>query len=69
MENIKENFCRNIKARRLALNLTQRRLSELSGVPYRTIQDLEAGKNSATIASAVPIARALETTVEELCKP
>lgn len=68
MDSIKNNFCKNIKARRLARGLTQKRLAELSGVPYRTIQDLEAGKNSATISSAVPIARALETTVEELCK-
>ena len=61
MIDIKENFAYNLKRIRLE---TQKRLCELSGVPLRTIQDLEAGKNSATISTAIPLAQALETSVE-----
>lgn len=64
MIDIKENFACNLKRIRLEKGLTQKRLCELSGVPLRTIQDLEAGKNSATISTAIPLAQALETSVE-----
>ena len=64
MIDMKENFAYNLKRIRLEKGLTQKRLCELSGVPLRTIQDLEAVKNSATISTAIPLAQALETSVE-----
>lgn len=64
---IKENFAKNLKTVRLEKGLTQKALSEKANIPIRTIQDIEAGKNSATISTAIPLARALETTVENLC--
>ena len=39
-----ETFAAKIKAARTAKNLTQQALSDLTGIPRRTIQDWEAGK-------------------------
>lgn len=56
-----------LKEERVASGMTHRRLSELSGVPERTIQHWEkVGVRNAKAVSVASVARALGTTVERL---
>ena len=55
-----------IKRARTAKGLTQKTLAELSGVPYRTIQDWEAGRRNPKDSSLQKIAEVLEVKVEDL---
>lgn len=47
--------------------LSIRALSELSGVPQRTIEDIER-KGECKISTAIKLADALNVTLDELCR-
>lgn len=47
--------------------LSIRALSELSGVPQRTIEDIER-KGECKVSTAIKLADALRVTLDELCK-
>jgi transcriptional regulator with XRE-family HTH domain len=51
---------------RIAKGLSVPQLVELSGVPRRTIQDLEA-RGDGRISTAIKLAKALDVTLDELC--
>ncbi len=55
-----------IKLKRNELGLTQLQVALKSGVSYRSYQAIEAGKRLPNVLSAIEIASALNTTVEEL---
>lgn len=48
-------------------NLSMRALSELSGVPLRTIEDIERF-DRCKVDTAIKLADALEVTLDELCR-
>ena len=52
---------------RTAKGLSVPKLTELSGVPRRTIQDLEA-RGDGRISTALKLADALGVTLDELCR-
>lgn len=56
----------NLKKFRTSKGLTLKKLSELSGVPQRTIEDIEA-KDDCRVSTAKKLAKALEVTLDELC--
>lgn len=60
-----ETMANRIKKRRLELGLSQTQLAEKSGVSQQMISKLETGKTEDTSA-IVPLAKALETSAEEL---
>ena len=51
---------------RLEKKLSVPKLSELSGVPVRTIENIEK-RNEATVSNAKKLAAALKVTLDELC--
>ncbi|MBW1678422.1 MAG: helix-turn-helix transcriptional regulator [Deltaproteobacteria bacterium] len=55
-----------IKEYRAKLNITQERLAEMVGVRRETIIFLEQGKYNPSLRLAHNVARALQTTMEEL---
>ena len=57
----------NLKQIRIQKGLTVLRLSELSGVPKRTIEDIQA-KNECKVSTAIKLADALGVTLDELCR-
>lgn len=58
-----------MKLRKIRLNksLTKPMLSELSGVPLRTIENIERN-NECKISTAIKLADALGVTLDELCR-
>lgn len=56
-----------LKEIRTAQGLSVPKLVELSGVPRRTIQDLEA-RDDGRISTAIKLADALGVTLDELCR-
>ena len=61
--------CTNLKQRRMLSSLTQRELSEASGVPLRTLQEYEQGKKNINNAKAIyvaNIAQILNCNVKDL---
>lgn len=56
-----------LKEIRIAKGLSVPKLVELSGVPRRTIQDLEA-RNDGRVSTAIKLADALGVTLDELCR-
>ena len=56
----------NIKKLRLQLNLTQDDLAVMSGVRRETIVFLEQGKYNPSLNLAHNVARALQTTIDDL---
>jgi len=58
----------DLKSIRKQLNLSVPALVELSGVPRRTIQDIEE-RGDCRVSTAIKIADALNLTLDELCKP
>lgn len=57
---------RGLRAVRLSRHLSQEALEESSGVQQRTISKLETGRVSRAVANAIRLARALNSSVEEL---
>ena len=55
-----------IKEYRTRLNLTQEKLAEMVGVRRETIIFLEQGRYNPSLRLAYNVARALQTTVDEL---
>lgn len=56
-----------LKQIRNAKTLSIRALSELSGVPKRTIEDIERF-DRCKVDTAIKLADALEVTLDELCR-
>jgi transcriptional regulator with XRE-family HTH domain len=59
-----EDIIKTIKQRREALQVTQEKLAELSGVGLRTLKHLESGKGNPTLLTMQKIADVLGM---ELC--
>ncbi|MDU1232658.1 MAG: helix-turn-helix transcriptional regulator [Clostridium sp.] len=57
----------NLKEIRKSQSLTLKALSELSGVPQRTIEDIER-KDECKISTAIKLADALNVTLDKLCR-
>lgn len=57
----------NLKEIRKKQKLSVRALSELSGVPLRTIQDLES-RGDGRVSTLIKLADALHVTLDELCR-
>ncbi|MDD3230041.1 MAG: helix-turn-helix transcriptional regulator [Oscillospiraceae bacterium] len=57
----------NLKAIRNKHNLSQAKLGTLSGVPLRTIQDIEK-RGDCLVSNAILLADALGVTLDELCR-
>jgi transcriptional regulator with XRE-family HTH domain len=47
--------------------MTRKALSELSGVPLRTIEDLER-RDDGRVSTLIKLADALEVSLDELCR-
>lgn len=58
----------NLKKIRTAQQLSNRQLSEDSGVPIRTIEDIQR-RGDCKVSTAIKLARALGVTLDELCIP
>lgn len=56
-----------LKQIRNSKGLSLRALSELSGVPQRTIEDLER-RNDGRASTLIKLADALSVTLDELCR-
>lgn len=57
----------NLKKIRTDKGLSIRALSELSGVPIRTIEDLER-RNDGRVSTLIKISDALSVSLDELCR-
>lgn len=57
----------NLKKIRIEKCLSVPALVELSGVPRRTIQDIEKN-DTCKVETAIKLADALEVTLDELCR-
>lgn len=55
-----------IRQRRKQMKLTQKQLSESSGIPASTLNEVENGKKEPKVYTALQIAQALECSVEYL---
>lgn len=58
----------NLKQIRVQQGLSVPKLVELSGVPRRTIQDIEKN-DECKVSTAIKLAKALNVTLDELCLP
>ena len=56
----------NLKEIRLKQGLSVPALHRLSGVPVRTIENIER-RDEATVSNAIKLAKALNVTLDELC--
>ena len=56
----------NLRKIRLSQNLSVPKLVELSGVPRRTIQNIEKN-DDCKVSTAIKLAKALNVTLDELC--
>lgn len=61
-------FGSNVRDLREKSELTQERLSELSELDQTYISGIENGSRNPTILSAVRIAKALKTSISDLCE-
>ena len=57
----------NLKKIRNDKGLSLRALSDLSGVPQRTIEDLER-RNDGRVSTLIKLADAMKVTLDELCR-
>ena len=58
----------NLRKIRLEKGLSVAELSRLSGVPVRTIEDLEK-RGDGRASTLIKLADALSVTLDELCRP
>lgn len=56
----------NLKEIRLKQGLSVPALRRLSGVPVRTIENIER-RDESTVSNAIKLAKALNVTLDELC--
>ena len=63
-----KKFGDNVRARRLAQDLSQEKLSELAALDRTYISGVERGVRNLSIKSAIRVAKALGTTVGKLCE-
>lgn len=63
------NIGQRVRELREQQGLTQQQLAEKIGVNLSTLAKIEAGRNDASLATAVAIAKALQTTVDDLVRP
>ena len=56
-----------LKEIRKQQGLSAQKLSELSGVPVRTIQDLES-RDDGRVSTLIKLADALQVSLDELCR-
>ncbi|WP_252243190.1 helix-turn-helix transcriptional regulator [Clostridium sp. ZBS14] len=56
-----------LKEIRKSKSLTLKALSELSGVPQRTIEDIER-KDECKVSTAIKLSDALGVTLDDLCR-
>ena len=57
----------NIKKIRLKKGISVPKLVEMTGVPRRTIQEIEK-RDNCTVVNAIKLADALGVTLDELCR-
>ncbi len=60
-------FTLKLKKIRLEKGLSVPKLAEISGIPRRTIQDIEKNDNC-KVNTAIKLADALNVTLDELCR-
>lgn len=65
-DKLSTNIAANLKRLRLARQISQQRLSELSGVPRPTLAHLESGAANPTLAVVLKVSEALRVRLEEL---
>jgi transcriptional regulator with XRE-family HTH domain len=58
----------NVRAKREARDLSQEKLAELADLDRTCISGIERGVRNPTILSTLRIAKALQTSVSELCE-
>lgn len=56
-----------LKEIRVEKGLTVPQLSKMSGVPIRTIEDIQARKDC-KVSTAIKLAKALEVSLDKLCE-
>ena len=57
----------NLKQLRAEKGLTIPRLVELTGIPKRTIEDIQK-RGDCLVSNAIKLAKALDVSLDELCK-
>jgi transcriptional regulator with XRE-family HTH domain len=62
-----KKFGKNIRERREALQLSQELLAEKADLDRTYVGGVERGERNSTLLSTLRIAKALRTTVAELC--
>lgn len=65
---INEALAAELRAAKAILNITQQRLSDLSGVPMRTLTRVLAGDRNIDVKQLAALAAPLQTSSEELMK-
>ena len=63
---VSRHLARNLAALRQVRSITQEALAKAAGVPRSTIANLESGDGNPSLAVLVKVARALETSIDEL---
>lgn len=66
--NTLKRFGINVRARRAALDFSQETLAEKADLDRTYIGGIERGERNLTLLSAHRVAKALKTTVAELCE-
>lgn len=65
-DKLSTNIAANLKRLRLARQVSQQKLSELSGVPRPTLAHLESGAANPTLSVVLKVSEALKVRLEEL---
>jgi transcriptional regulator with XRE-family HTH domain len=65
---VNESFGQNLRAARLAANLTQEELAARCGIHATSLSQIERGGRQTFVDTMVRLATALETTPNELCR-
>ena len=63
-----KKFGANVRTRRDAREITQEKLAELADLDRTYISSVERGARNISLLSSVRIAKALKTSVAELCE-
>ena len=66
--NTLKRFGINVRARRAALDFSQETLAEKADLDRTYIGGIERGERNVTLLSARRVAKALKTTISELCE-